>query len=289
MPSFDNKKELRFVISLLTGTFGSSNANQITLEGLRASVTIENGGGNMSGVLSAQIWGVSPSDMASITTLRWKISDMIVSQIEVYAIDGDRQTCVFIGNIQNAWPDYSAMPDVSLTISAQIGIAAQLTPIPPTSYKGSVEVKTAMGKLAATMGFDFEPNNVAISMTDVYLPNTGLAQARSLAKAAGIDLYLDRDVLAITPRNSPRGTLVPEVSRQSGLSRAPMFDLQGVHFDTLFNPAILFGGLFNLVTDVPQASGLWIAYSITHHLESEKPGGAWFSTVRGCLRNVVAI
>ncbi len=36
--SFENKKELRFIITLGTGKFGSSNNNQITLEGYRATV-----------------------------------------------------------------------------------------------------------------------------------------------------------------------------------------------------------------------------------------------------------
>jgi hypothetical protein len=36
MASFDNKKELRFVITLGQGGFGSSSNNQITLEGYRA-------------------------------------------------------------------------------------------------------------------------------------------------------------------------------------------------------------------------------------------------------------
>lgn len=33
--SFDNKKALRFVITLGTGKFGSSNNDQITLQGFR--------------------------------------------------------------------------------------------------------------------------------------------------------------------------------------------------------------------------------------------------------------
>lgn len=33
-----------------------------------------------------------------------------------------------------------------------------------------------------------------------------------------------------------------------------------------------------------RASGEWVVACIDHHLESEKPGGAWFSTVR--LNNI---
>ena len=70
--SFENKKELRFIITLGTGKFGSSSNNQIRLEGFRATVEIDKAGGMMMGTLRAQIYGVQQTDMNSITTLQWK-------------------------------------------------------------------------------------------------------------------------------------------------------------------------------------------------------------------------
>jgi hypothetical protein len=61
----------------------------------------------------------------------------------------------------------------------------------------------------------------------------------------------------------------------------PTFDGVGVNFQIVFNPAVRFGGSIQIVTDIPQAAGQWIVTSVNHQLESEKPGGAWFSTVRG--------
>lgn len=54
----------------------------------------------------------------------------------------------------------------------------------------------------------------------------------------------------------------------------------GVNARLLFNPAIQFGGRVKIETDVMQAAGEWVVACISHHLESEKPGGAWFSTIR---------
>ena len=46
LSSFDNKKELRFVITLGNGqTFQGGSSNQITLEGYRAIVNIDKAGG----------------------------------------------------------------------------------------------------------------------------------------------------------------------------------------------------------------------------------------------------
>lgn len=281
MPSFSNSKELRFVITLGTGSFGSSANNQITLEGFRSTVEIDKAGGMMMGTLRAQIYGVRQSDMNSITTLQWKPQAFIPNTVAVYAIDGAQETLIFQGNIVNAWGNYQGMPDVFLQIQAQAAYFNQLQPVPPSSFKGTVDVATLMSRLAASMGYTFENNGVAVQLSNPYLPNTGMEQAKSLARAAGIDLYLDDHVLAITPPNTPRGSLIPEVSPQSGLLGYPTFDGVGVNFQVLFNPSVRFGGSVKLNTSITQAAGQWIVTSIAHRLEAHKPGGAWFSTVRG--------
>lgn len=281
MSSFSNKKRLKFVITLGTGAFGSSSFNQITLEGFRAVVDIDKAGGMMMGTLRAQIYGVAQSDMNSVTTLQWKPKAIIQNTVLVYAIDGAQETLIFTGNIVNAWGNYQNMPDVFLQIQAQAAYFNQLQPVAPSSFKGTVDVATAMSKLATSMGYTFENNGVTVQLSNPYLPNTGLEQAKNLARAAGIDLYLDNNILAITPANTPRRSIIPEISARSGLVGYPTFDGVGVNFQIYFNPAVTFGGSIKLVTPITQAAGQWIVTSVAHRLESEKPGGAWFSTVRG--------
>lgn len=276
-----NKKRLKFIITLGTGKFGSSENDQITLEGYRAIADIDKAGGMMMGTLRARIYGVSQEDMNSITTLQWKPQSIIPNTVEVYAIDGDKETLVFAGNIVNAWGDYQSMPDVYLRMQAQSAFINQLKPIAPRSFQGSIDVASVMSQIARDLGYNFENNGVSVTLTDVYLPNTGLEQAKDLAHAANIDLYLDDKTLAITPANSPRGELIPEISAESGMIGYPTFDGIGVNFQTIFNPSITFGGRIKLTTDIKQAAGEWIVTSIGHRLESEKPGGSWLSNVRG--------
>lgn len=281
MPSFDNKKQLRFVITLGTGKFGSSNNDTITLQGFRATADIDKAGGMMMGTLRAKIYGVKQADMNSVTTLQWKTGTLIPNTVEVYAIDGPAETLVFAGNIVNAWADYQSMPDVFLHIQAQSAFFNALKAIPPRSFKGGVDVASVMAQIARDLGYTFENNGVTTRLVDVYLPNTGMEQAKDLARAAGCDLYLDDKILAITPPNVPRRVIIPLISPASGLVGYPTFDGVGVNFQTLFNPAITFGGSIKLETDVQQAAGEWVVTSVGHRLESEKPGGAWFSNVRG--------
>lgn len=281
MTSFNNKKQLRFVITLGTGKFGSSKNNTVTLQGFRAIVDIDKAGGMMMGTLKAKIFGVKQADMNSITTLQWKPQTWMPNTVEVFALDGAAETLVFAGNIVNAWADYQSMPDVFLHIQAQAAYFNALKPIPPRSFKGAIDVPSVMAQIAADLGYTFENNGVVTQLTDIYLPNTGLEQAKDLARAAGCDLYLDDKILAITPPNVPRKTLIPVISAQTGLVGYPTFDGVGVNFQALFNPGVTFGGKIKLETDVQQAAGEWVVTSVAHKLESEKPGGAWYSTIRG--------
>lgn len=289
MPSFDNKKQLRFVITLGTGKFGSSNNDTITLQGFRATADIDKAGGMMMGTLRAKIYGVKQQDMNSVTTLQWKPGSRIANTVEVFAIDGAAETLVFAGNIVNAWGDYQNMPDVFLHIQAQSAFFNTLKAVPPRSFKGRVDVATVMGQIARDLGYTFENNGVTTQLVDVYLPNTGMEQAKDLARAAGCDLYLDDKILAITPPNVPRKVIIPLISSASGLVGYPTFDGVGVNFQTIFNPAITFGGSVKLVTDVQQAAGEWVVTSVGHRLESEKPGGAWFSNVRGNANGLAVV
>lgn len=289
MNSFENKKQLKFVITLGTGKFGSSNNNQIIISGLRASVFIDKAGGMQMGSLRASIFGVSQSDMNSITTLQWTPGMFIPNTVEVFAIDGKQENLVFAGNIVNAWGDYQNIPDVFLYINAQSAYYNQIASVKPFSIKGTVTVDTVMRRIAKDMGLDYENNNVDITLTDVYLANTLKEQAQELARQGGFDLYIDDKTLAITNRFFARKGDIPLVSSGSGLIGYPTFDAVGVTFQTFFNPAITFGGSVRLKTSIKQADGEFIVYYVAHRLESEKPNGVWQSTIRANISGLAIV
>lgn len=287
MTSFSNKKQLKLVITLGTGKFGSSDNNQITLQGFRTCIEIDKAGGVQMSTLRARVYGVQQNDMNSVTTLQWKPQTVLKNTVEVYAIDGDSETLVFAGIIVNAWGDYNSMPDVFLQIQAQSAYYFQLIASKPKSFKGQIGVAVIMKQLADEMGYVFENNGVTTQLPDVYLADTALEQAKTLAQMANCSLYIDDKVLAIAPLNEPRKTqIIPVISKDTGLVGYPTFDGVGVNFTTLFNAAYSFGGLIRLDTDIKQAAGEWVIASLAHKLESEKPGGAWFSAIRGILNGL---
>jgi len=286
MPSFSNKKYLKIIVTLGVSTFNATGADTITLQGFRTSVYIDKAGGVQMSSLRARIYGVSQHDMNAITTLQWKPKLLIPNTVEVFAIDGNAESLVFAGNIINAWGNYHAMPDVFLEIQAQAAYWARLKPIPPKSFKGNIDVATAMKLLADDMGMSFEPNNVSVQLRDVYLPGTALDQAKELARMANIDMYIDDNTLALTNQYEPRNRKVPLISPDTGMVGYPTFDGIGINTNILYNPAIIFGGPILVDTDVVPARGPWVVSSVAHRLDAETPHGAWFSSVRGNLNGL---
>lgn len=365
MPSFDNKKRLRFVITLGSASFDSKGDNQITLEGYRSTADIDLAGGIQMGELRAKIYGVSASDMNAITSFAYRVEAVEPNTLVAYAIDGTSETIIYTGNIVRAWPDFNSPPDVFLHIQGVSCALNMIRAVPPRSYSGDIDVAVVMGQIAATMGMTLENNGVDQKLTDVYLDGTGMTQAFDLARMAHIDLYADGKVLAITPPNTPRqqgkpiaaidntdkikallaqwkiehdkfaalfkegealekagdqaGAMekykaakvhntnaevllaqakalkaqerpasvvgVPLVSPETGLVGYPMYDGVFLTLRTLYNPAIIPGGSIRVESSRDRASGTWQVLSMSHRLEAEKPGGAWFTTVR-CVADI---
>lgn len=279
MPSFDSKKALRVVITLGTDKFDSKGSDQIVLRGYRASATIENAGGIQMGMLRAKIFGMAQVDMNTATSYPINIGTQLQNTVVVSAIDGDAESMAFAGNIVKAWPDYSAMPDVGFVIQAQAAMSSALKTVPPRSFKGGADVAEVMRQIANSMGYVFENSGVTTKLSDVYLANTDLEQARDLAKAAGIEFTIDRNVFAIWPKGSHRNASINLVSKDTGLVGYPMFDGTYLRFRTLYNPSIICGGLVKVESDNKNALGQWQVLSMTHLLDSEKPGGNWFSDI----------
>ena len=232
MGSFSEKKQLRFVITLGTGSFDAAGKyDQITLQGFRASVDIDKAGGVQMGTLRAKIYGVSQSDMNTCTSFTMQAPKdggytYQPNTVKVYAIDGTAESLVFAGNIVNAWADYQGMPDVFLNIQAAAVMYGQLKPVPPRSFKGAVDVATVMGQIASDMGFAFENHGVNVKLSDVYLSNTNFEQAKELAHMAGIGLWPDDGVLAITqsPRTPRESKAIPLISPATGMVGYPTYD-----------------------------------------------------------------
>lgn len=283
MTSFSNEKQLRFTVTLAIAKF-ADGSNQTTIMGLRSVVEVDKGGGQMMCQARIKIYGMDPSVMKAMTTLAWRDLSFTKNTVKIEAVDGDVATTVYEGQIINAWPDFQSAPDVCFAMWTQTGYFDQVKTVTPASFPGPTSVASIYAGIAAKMGVTIENNGVTGQLQSPYFPGSLIDQLRAVSEATRTEYFLDSGVLAVCPNGIARKRpqdLIPLISKATGMKGYPSFDKIGVAFVTLFNPAILFGGQIVMQSeDVSPANGTWQVCSVNHHLESQKPDGAWFSMVR---------
>jgi hypothetical protein len=284
MQSF-SKKSLKVTITINAGGFGNDSSGQdsITLEGFRTTALIKNAGGQMNGTAEVRIYGVDPSDMRALTTIKDRFSAKNRNTIDIYAVQDNVDILVFSGEIVDSWADYQNMPDVNLYINAMIGYFHALKPTPPRSFKGPVDVATVLKQIAEAMGKHLENGGVTNTfVTDCYLSNCDMEQFKLLADQADIfyDLSLDGKTIFIAPKGQTILGSTAVVNSSTGLIGYPTYTAFFVDFKTLFNPALRRGMLISLSSDSQTLNGNCRIDTITHDLESEKPDGKWFTQIR---------
>jgi hypothetical protein len=150
------------------------------------------------------------------------------------------------------------------------------------------------------MNLGFENNGVSTKLPISYFPGNVWTQMQACAEQANINAeVINGSVLAIWPKGGSRTsvTLVPVVSKETGMIGYPAFTQQGIIFKTVFNPQIAFGGTVKLTSSVlsgviaaqqdknksfkAPADSVWAIYKLDHALDSLVPRGQWMSTGYG--------
>lgn len=277
------QRQIDVTFSIGKGSFGEDGFDNITLSGLRVSATVEKTG--LPGMNTAQVrvYGMTLSMMNQLSTLGKPQIFTRKNAVTIKAGDAvSGMAVVFTGTLQDAWAELRGAPDGFFVVMAHTGLLAQMKPVPPSSFPGSADAAVILSGLAEQMGLSFENNGVSVQLSNPYFPGTARMQAVSCAKAAGINMTLDDDVLAIWPVGGHRGGTIPLISQDTGLVGFPAYaGGQQMALSTLYNPSIRFGGQVDVQTSLTGANGRWTVNSVHHHLESQTPGGAWFTQIQG--------
>jgi len=274
-----SRKRLRITFTLANNAkFEGTNSNVLVLEGYRARVYVKSAGDAVAPSANLQVYGVRQSDMNALTMLNWQPLGLQRNRVRVEANDGLGFATVFFGDIISSGPDYASAPDVFLGVQAVTAYVDRLRPVDPTSYTGTTDVATVINDIAIAMGYNFEDNGVNIKVNAPYLVNTLGERLRKFCFDAGVDLYIDSDTIAITLRGRTRRGQPVELNAKTGLIGYPTIDINGLQVQALYNPGFQFGGQVRISgSDVPRANGNWKIYTLDHDLQSEQPGGSWFS------------
>lgn len=288
-------KQIAISFDLGKGSFGESGFDRVKLGGsLRASANITIAGVYAFSTMDLTVSGMTLSNMNALTTLGQNIAALRRNVVTVEAGDaGTGLSVVFRGQIQEAWADFSGMPNVIFRVHARADLLEAVKPIPPTTFNGLADVVTIMRGLATQAGWSFQNDGVTAQLIDPYFPGTIGDQIKACADHANIRMLPGPPTLFIWPKGGARGGSVPIVSPDTGLVGYPTFTQSGIQLTTLFNPGIGFGQKIQVKSSVkipaqlPMVSdGIWVVASLSHALESETPGGQWHSRMVAVPENV---
>ena len=276
------------------GAFGESGSNTVEVATLRASAAVSNAGGASGNTLSLDIWGMTPSLMGQLATMGPNEPTLSRKNLVVVKAGDDVNgvAIAFSGTITNGYSDYQSSPQVPFHVEASasslFGVAAQL----PTAFPQGGDVATMLSGLADVMDLKFEPNGVQRTLPASYFSGSALKQVQDICEAAGIDHTIDSGILAIWDPSSSRGGLIPLIDKDHGLIGYPAWTFSGIIFKSLYNPNLNFGGRVNVQSSRPELiklNGEWTINRIDHNLDSELPGGNWYSTVQAYRNSALVV
>lgn len=288
------QKRLRVTLILSpqnsNGVFPGTNSNTLVLTGLRMLANVQTVPGSVSTHMDLKIFGMKQQDMNALTTIFFNVGQgsIVFNQLILEQNStGDPKsgwTQVFSGMILEAQPEYRGAPAAYMCFQAIVGYQHKITPVPPTSYKGTTAVADIVETLAGQMDYAFENDGVTATLTNPYFSGTYWDQLNAACTATGTNYVVAGDTLAIYPAANAR-TIPPmlSVAPQAGLIGYPTLEKFGIILTTYYNPALAAGGKVKVSkSDVPNANGVWCPFMVDHQLEGNVPDGLWQS-VSQCI------
>lgn len=283
MASFTQKKlRLSFVLNQKDPDFDDKGNNTIIAEGLRVTASIQSGNGAPMPSAKIMVYGLSQPVMNKLAKIRWNTDDARLNYVRLEASQdgGESYVIVYEGVIQYAYPNFGSSPEVILTIDSTSAIQHKIRPVEPVSFKGEIDVASAVEQICKKMSMRFENGGVTGRVSNPYLPETALDQIFKLCDAVNAKAIIEFNTIAITPVGQAREIPIPVISPKTGLIGYPIPTITGVRFQCLFDPVVRFQGLVEIKESIIEmCNGRWLIMGITHYLESEVAGGRWLSEI----------
>jgi hypothetical protein len=280
----------------LDGDTFDQGGDTLELKNIRCRATIQSTIGGATPLQSAihlQLWGMTPSDMAKLSTLGFTSGLYKKNRIIVLAGDAvNGMTEVFNGGIFSAFVDYNAMPDVGVEIEGSVMLPLQLPRIDGSSQKGSVSVATMLQAIAANCSppLTLVNNGVSTVLANHAVGGTAEFQIANICQAAMCNYDIINGQLSIWPMGALRDDVTITVSSDNGLVGYPMYSAQGIDIVTEFNPQIMFGRKINVLSSIPKPGasnppipgmpGTFYVFDVVHDLSSQLPNGPWFTKAK---------
>lgn len=228
------------------------------------------------------IHGISLETMSQITCLTFKKNAQTPNKLIIEAgYSEDKMSTIFIGNITTANGDFNSAPDVVFQINATSGLFAKVKPVKPTSVNKAMTVEDFVKNLAGQGGLNTEFNKGQSlgNLNNQLITGSPVDQVKKAGETVGADAMVDNETIVMLPRGEAR--LRPGIftlSKDNGLIGYPSFNEEGVSITCFFNPNLTIGGIIQLDSVVPRATGRWKITRLDHSLSVNTSGeGEWRS------------
>jgi len=279
-------RRIDVTIALGEGNFGNTGANTVKLQNLRVSCQIQRSGLPGADTANVKIYGISLSLMNQLSQLGAVTTYLRNNRILIEAGDADAgMSTAFNGTIDWSAASIDEQPYAFLEVAAFTGILPALKPAAATSFQGSADAADVIQGIAKRMGYGFENNGVSVQLGTPYFSGSARQQLLTCINAANIYGYIDdvKKVIAIWPIGGSRAGSIPLVSVESGMVGYPRFSDFNIALRTRYNPSLTMGGDFTVKSTLTGANKKWTVNQLGHNLESQIPGGAWFSDFQGYI------
>lgn len=281
------KKRIDVTITIGQGNFGEAGKTSKTFSGHRVSAQLVSNGLESVATCTARIYGMSLDDMNQLTTIG--PVNQVAFQNNTIQIaagdDGEALTSTFFGTIYSAQGNLQGSPDAFLDVYATIGGLSAVKPFPPNSWRGDTAVSDIMAWYADEAGFGFENQGVSKTLYNPYFYGSTLEKMRECCRSSGIYQRNENGIIIIwEDKSAPPEKDIIRISPDNGLINYPIFSQSGIVLKSVFNPTFNLGKIMVVSgSEISQANGPWRVNGVNHSIESETPGGEWFTNVQGYL------
>ena len=279
MPQSFSLKTIRTTITLGQGTF-SSGGNTKIIEGLATEVEVSKPGLPEKNSATVKIANIRLDDMEQMTFLAFQPLQSLKNLITIEAGERGRELdVVFKGEITSAFADFSSAPEVWFKIEAISGGYAAQIGAKPMSVNGEALAADLIKQFATEIGYSFRNEGVTASVRNATFNVSPIEKARAVADEVGAELLIDDDTMVLMEYDKPRGEVVP-LSAGNGLIGYPSFTSDGISFSCFYDPNLKQGGVVEIQSIVPRASGRWKINKLVHNLTAYTSGqGKWNTAI----------
>ena len=227
------------------------------------------------------IYNLSQQELNKFSYIQTRPLNNSKYTIYIYSIIEEQRQLVFVGDVVNAYPVYTQVPDVFLQIEAITDYNLTNNFETPASFKGVVKIQDIVKNMAGKMKKTFTNNGVDETTENLYLEGSTINQIKQLSNDYNYDTIIDRNNLIISKKGKPIEEIMTIIDCNSGLVQGYIQnDQNGILLKTYYNSNFQLSGKLRVKNAINSiCNGDWIITKVSHSLSS-RINGDWSSTIK---------